>query len=427
MGKVLREHIDDCISQCTAFLSSSSRHIKGEYGWHQHLGTNKIGIVATAMVLLYYKRIGMVCPAYAEAINFIKSKAKAESNNCTGWPYISNTHGQSNVESTCWALLALHEYEADECAELIDQGVNWILSQYQNLTYSDNGWGFTMDSKPRIYITAFVLRTLTILGKTTSEEYESANKWLIRSQNDDGGWGELPEKGSSIFYTSYVLVALLDCGLTVSDKIIRNAKRWLDNRLANMPNTDPALLCYMEFIESGTAENRTRITFFHYVPSFVLLAYCKIDHRLPQAYKALQTCINNCDEGVIEHPLLENSRIVPVWAIYDTVMALQTWKESYTNWDKEYQFSILFKKIRSFRRHNPLRFLPSNLNWVWKGSILLGIIWTILHFSDSITSWLKSTTYSGWGQILISFVASAIYGLLACFVGWLLSKSKHRY
>lgn len=425
MSKVFRKQIDDCISQCTAFLSSSSRHINGEYGWHQHLGTNKIGIVATAMALLYYKNLGLECPGASFAIEFIKRKAKAENNDCLGWPYISNTHGQSNVESTCWALLSLHEYVPAECAAMIDQGVNWILSQHKNIAHSDNGWGFTMDSKPRIYITAFVLRTLTKLGKTDSEKYESALKWLKNSQNDDGGWGEIPERGSSIFYTAYAVLTLLECGENCDSKDIRMAKNWLDMRLSSLSISDPALLCYMEFIESGTAENRSRITFFHYVASYVLQAYSKLDYKSPCTFKALNACLINCDEGLIEHPMLENSKIVPVWAIYDTVIAFHIWKKSHTNWDKTYQFSILFNKIRSFSKNNPLRFLPSNLQWAWKGIILLLIIWSILHYSHPIMTWLNTTTFSGWGQLIISFTASAIYGLLGLIVGWLLTKLKH--
>lgn len=424
MNKIFRKQIDDCISQCTQFIATSSRHVDGDYGWHQHLGTKKIGIVATAMVLLYYKRIGLDAPGKDDALAFIKSKAKIENDECVGWPYISNTHGNSNVESTCWALSALYSYLPEECSELIEKGVNWILSQYQNLAQGDNGWGFTNDSIPRIYITAFVLRTLTKLGRAESEEYESALSWLKNSQNDDGGWGELPDRGSSLFYTSYVVLTLLECNGNNGDSIIRDAKHWLDQRMKDMSETDSSLLCYVEFIESGTGENRTRITFFHYVSPYILQAYSKLDPNSPYIYTCLKSCLNYCRDGMIEHPMLENSKIIPVWAIYDTVIGFEVWRTAYSDWDTLYQFSIFFNRLYSFRKCNPIRFLSSGCKWIFKGILLVAVIWAILYFSDTILSWLNLTEYNGWGQLLISFGASTIYGILGYLLGRLRVKPR---
>lgn len=424
MNKIFREQIDKCISQCTQIIANTSRHVDGYYGWHQHLGTKKIDIVATAMVLLYYKRLGLECPEKDRALDFIKSKAKRENDDCIGWPYISNTHGNSNVESTCWALLALYSYLREECSELIGKGFNWIISQYQSQTHGDNGWGFTNDSIPRIYITAFVLRTLTKLGRTESEEYESALSWLKSSQNDDGGWGELPDRGSSLFYTSYVVLTLLECGGNIEDSIIRDAKHWLDQRMKDQSVSDSSLLCYLEFIESGTGENRTRITFFHYVSPYILQAYSKLDPNSPYIYTCLESCLKYCKDGMIEHPMLENSKITPVWAIYDTVSGFEVWKKSYSDWDKLCQFSIFFKRLRSFRKYNPIRFLASSYKWILNGILLIAVIWTILYFSDTILSWLNMTEYNGWGQLIISFGASTIYGLLGYLLGRLRVSSR---
>lgn len=424
MSRIFRKRIDDCISKCTQFISKSSRHVNGDYGWHQHLGTKKIGIVATAMVLLFYKRIGQECPEKEEALKFIRSKANLEGNNRVGWPYISNTHGNSNVESTCWALSALNAYESDVSSELINKGVSWIISQYHSLTHSDNGWGFTNDSISRIYITALVLRTLKRLGKTESEEYESALSWLKNSQNDDGGWGELPDRGSSVFFTSYVILTLLECDVDNSDSIIRDAHHWIDQRMRDLSATDSSMLCYMEFIESGTGEDRSRIPFFHYVSPYILQAYSKLDSNSPYIYTCLESWLKYCKDGMIEHPMLENSKITPVWAICDTVEGLEIWKESYPEWDKLYQFSLLFNRLYSFKKHNPIRFLSSGSKWILNGVLLIAIIWPILYFYEDILSWFNVKEYNGWGQLIISFAASSIYGLLGYLFGIFKAKSK---
>lgn len=196
MKYIYRKNVDGIINACTKTLDDNHRHIGSDAGWHQHLGSHKVGIVATAMALLYYQMVSRECPEKEENLEFLRKKRNIDG----GWPYISNTNGDSNVESTCWVLCALHQYDAQLYSREIEDGTTWLLTQYDQREDIDSGWPFMRDSLSRIYLTAFVLRTLKKLGKDSRQEYESAKKWLINAQNDDGGWGELPERGSSLFY-----------------------------------------------------------------------------------------------------------------------------------------------------------------------------------------------------------------------------------
>lgn len=107
MKRFFKKDIEDRIEKFTEVLTASQRHIDGNTGWHQHLRAPKIGIVATAMALIYYKKIEQPCPDEEQCLNFIRSKVMEDG----GWPYISNAANRSNIESTCWALQALHLYD----------------------------------------------------------------------------------------------------------------------------------------------------------------------------------------------------------------------------------------------------------------------------------------------------------------------------
>lgn len=87
------------------------------------------------MALLFYKTINKDAPEKELNLNFIRRKQNPDG----GWPYISNTSNTSNVESTCWALLALYKYDSILFHDQIENGVNWLLAQYEQISDSDNG------------------------------------------------------------------------------------------------------------------------------------------------------------------------------------------------------------------------------------------------------------------------------------------------
>lgn len=92
------------ISELLDNLDANIRTIGNDVGWHQHLGARKIGIVASAIGLLMHKKLGTAFIKEENVIAGLANKQKSDG----GWPYISNSHNESNVEATCWAMLALH-------------------------------------------------------------------------------------------------------------------------------------------------------------------------------------------------------------------------------------------------------------------------------------------------------------------------------
>ena len=414
MKYIRRKDIDNSIETFTRILNDNHRHIGNDTGWHQHLGTYKIGIVATAMALLFYKTINKDAPEIELNLNFIKRKQNPDG----GWPYISNTSNTSNAESTCWALLALYKYDSILFHDQIENGVNWLLAQYEQISDSDNGWAFITGSKPRIYVTSFVLRVLKILGKNAGQEFESAKRWLINAQNDDGGWGELPDKGSSLFFTCYCVITLIECGIDTSGSTINNAISWLEKKFSSINIHDQTLICYLEFIENGTGENRIRIPFFHYVLPYIVIAFLKVGKKNGVVFDTVRLLLQRCSNGKIEHPMLENSRIIPIWILYDTMMSYQCFKESYSNWGEKGDFICLpfcQNKLMAIGKYNPFRLFIRIHNFVW---YLIGIFILIFiivrcfqnYYSDAM-AWWEHNIDTISGQIILSLIVSAICAL----------------
>lgn len=393
-------------------LTDNHRTIEGNQGWHQHLGSHKIGIVATAIALLLYKRVDKPCPNREGALSFIKKSQNEDG----GWPYISNTNGRSNVESTCWALQALYEYSKED-AEIFEKGIHWILTNY-NKSNDDEGWPFTKDSTSRIYLTCFVLRTLVKLQQSGSEEFESAKFWLIKSRNEDGGWGELPERESSLFFTSYVISTLLQCGFSSDHYIMQDACHWMTLRMRNLSMEDPSLLCYMEFIESGTDDRRTRIPFFHYVLLHVVIAFLDLGKKNRIVFHAMKTLLYRCASGRIEHPMLEKSNIKPIWALADTATALYRFEHSFANWKDKHLFVAWFNHIFGLGKYNLFRFIaiiPKRV-WGFAGPLVIAF-WLIYlgypYFSlKNITEKWEELASNTTGQVVISTLGSVLYGMV---------------
>ena len=272
----------------------------------------------------------------------------------------------------------------------------------------DKGWPFSKGSVPRIYTTAFTLRTLLKIGEVESQQFESAKQWLLDAQNDDGGWGELPEKGSSCFYTSYVIITLIELGLSVSDPKITKASLWLQNRFKEVPMYDSTFLCYLEFIESGEGETRARISSFHYVLPYVAQALMALGVFNDNLIQAITILNERAREGYVEHPMLENTRIKPIWAIYDSICADIEFKKRINNWNKQFEFLSICNKLVSLKRWNPLRFFFRYMSTIITFVISFGLLFLLIKQVnwDVIQKWWMDAQDKTLGQIIISFVGS---------------------
>lgn len=311
------------ISELLDNLDANIRTIGNDVGWHQHLGARKIGIVASAIGLLMHKKLGTAFAKEENVIAGLADKQKSDG----GWPYISNSQNCSNVEATCWALLALHAYnENRQYDEIISRGTKWLLDQNPSRK-DDLGWPFRENGEARVYITCFVLRTLSALNVKDDENVEAAIHWLINIQNKNGGWGEVLGDEPGVFFTSYVLLTLSE----LEDKIqcsfkecIENGKKWLMSSMKDLSLETSLLSCRLEMIETENQDNKYRISFFHYVLPYVVLCYDKLGMHDKVLFDSIKLLMDRSNGGIVEHPMLDSSKKRPIWALYGVFLALSS-------------------------------------------------------------------------------------------------------
>lgn len=311
------------ISELLDNLDANIRTIGNDVGWHQHLGARKIGIVASAIGLLMHKKLGTAFAKEENVIAGLANKQKSDG----GWPYISNSHNESNVEATCWALLALHAYnENGQYNERISHGIKWLLDQNPS-GKDDLGWPFRENGEARVYITCFVLRTLSALDVQDNEYIEAAIHWLINIQNKNGGWGEVLGDEPSIFFTSYALLTLSELAEKTQrsfNESIDKGKKWLRSSMKGLSLETSLLSCRLEMIETENQGNKYRISFFHYVLPYVVLCYDKLGMHDKVLFDSIKLLMDRSNGGIVEHPMLDSSKKRPIWALYGVFLALSS-------------------------------------------------------------------------------------------------------
>ena len=135
----------------------------------------------------------------ADAVTYLRTRQNLDG----GWP---SGHGQSLLQPTANALLALYGFQADGLVQTaIDRGFAWLQGQ-QN---PDGGFG---NSSSTVHDTAVALLTLKTLG-ASQPFVDSAVAYLLTSQSETGSWQE------SSFQTAMAVQALY-AGLVAADLTI---------------------------------------------------------------------------------------------------------------------------------------------------------------------------------------------------------------
>lgn len=370
---LLIKDIDKIITSCKSVILDSKRNIGGKCGWHQYLGSKKIGIPATSMAILILKKLDTNNYDIDDNLNYIANSELYDN----GWGYVTNINEISNVDATCWALKSLN-IQKEKYSDIINKGIEWLIKSIAQNAIEDIGWGFFKNNESRIYTTCIVLRTLKELNYNNIEEFESGINWLINIQNDDCGWGEKKGSSSSIFHTSYAITTLIECQIQ-DINIINTAIKWLDKAINDKGLNNPLLICSLEFIDETTENgDKKRIPIFHFTVPHVIQAFVKSNNSKNKlVFNCLKILYENNQGGYWLNPLINNNKIRPIWAIYDSIDALLDIKHSIKKWDKTHHLMLFFGRMTNINKKNPIRLwniLPDYLSSTIIASIILFII-----------------------------------------------------
>jgi len=327
--------IDNAIDMAINKIELNQRIVGDEEGWHQHLGAKKIGVVASAMgVKLFCKLRQYSVDNYLNVLDTIIQKQHVDG----GWGYISNSSRISNIDATCWALLALN-LAKENYIEVINKGTKWLLSQINEIPNQNEAWGFIKGDQSRTYITVTAIYTLYSLDPCLQkrEEVQTAIMWLISSQNrNDGGWGEIQGSYSTLFHTSHVLciLSLLKIKQLTCEKIKRGLG-FIRNKLTSyeklLAYSSIGSCEYIDVVEENKSSSRVHI--YHFTIPYLINAFISTKNENDEiVFWGIKYLVSSCKDGVWQHPYLEETSIKPIWSIYNSVDALLNFRNQYKDW-----------------------------------------------------------------------------------------------
>ncbi len=140
--------------------------------------TNSPSVFAQALGVMAQSRAGDSANA-AGPIGYLESLQSPAG----AWPSLIPSTGDSEVDSTAMAMMALALVPGDTASKAVDKGAAWIAGQQE----ADGGFpGAAGDSTNS---TALAIQGLSLRGTTYSAQITKALAFLAGQQNSDGGFG----------------------------------------------------------------------------------------------------------------------------------------------------------------------------------------------------------------------------------------------
>lgn len=374
--------LEKLIFSSTSHLLEEYREISNKCGWHQYLGSDKIGNVANAQALLIIQKCNIQFQKKESVIKTLLDNQFSDTTNINldgGWSYKTNYNEAPTTECTSWVLLALHS-EVDIHSEPIKNGLLWLKNNHlENQT--DIGWGSIKNDISRVYSTCLSLQVLSKYNQQNSEEYKKAINWLKKAKNKDGGWGITESSPSNLTHTSHAIITLLECGINLESNIICNGINWVLEETKEIENwSEKENIGWREQLEF----DGKRITFYHYSVAWIIIVLQLNNKSNTKQYKfLLNELLNHEHNGNWVHPYLKNESQYTIWSKHDAIMALTNHKQDIS--DK------VIVKLDTKKTKTNFNWKSLYTNWVFVSflSALLALLLTkiILHYpslSDEI-------------------------------------------
>lgn len=386
MASIKIQEINDLISISFDNIKSHFRALGVKGGWHQYLGSEKIGNIATSQALMILDDFSIDFDRkYLAFETLLASQFHSDGNPALdgGWAYVTNFSDIPTTEATCWALLALHNNNRNSVAA--KDGINWILQNQPGGT-TDEGWGTIKTDKSRVYTTCLVIRVLKLYNYERTPQFERGINYLLKSQNVDGGWGERFGDRSTVTHTAHTIVLLIDAGGKSNPQAIKKGVNWLLNNFV-IPENNSLIKNggYQENIEfdsclDGVSKHH-RLTYYHLPVPYAIMALVKSGNMTNKnVFLGLQKLINDNNDGYWEHPHLADSKVKPLWAIYDSLVAFKVLMNATPGWRNLKEISFRNNKVtfeNNTKPFNPKVFLKNFVFGIW-GKIFVIIVLCVL-------------------------------------------------
>jgi Squalene-hopene cyclase C-terminal domain/Squalene-hopene cyclase N-terminal domain len=306
-------------------LQKDCKQVNNRVGWHQYLGENRVGDVATAQGILLMQCMSYSSPQLPELIRTLRESQHADG----GWTF-STSRNVPTVEATVWVMLGLLSSGMAKEDPVLLRGRDWLIGN-QN---GDGGWGPKSSLESRVYVTFLACRCLAHFESQTSQRVlvpylRNALNWLLEARNKkDGGWGEHSSRNieceSTIVHTAYALLTLKTLDKSLEDEEIRQGIRFLYRHWDEQVMWQGAKTIEHYDLPRQGSQTIPRVTIEYFPTAWTIIALLSVGESAlrKEIFISVRWLLKQQKEdGCWPLDSIQPDRL---WAIHDAVLALST-------------------------------------------------------------------------------------------------------
>lgn len=405
-----------------SLMQHNVKRVGKRTGWHQYIGENKVGDVATGQGILIMHYLRFQYPFLLELMNTLREGQflREHDPDNGGWALLSSRETPT-VEATVWSMMGLLAGGEAESMPTIQSGKNWLLNNQND----DGGWGPRKPLESRLYTTFLACRCLATLETRPSKEqltaFRDTMRWILNGQNDDGGWGERPAQKSSVIHTAFALLVLHYVGLEPEAASIRKGVRYLYQHWDEKRMWQGSLTTERYEIPSTQQDNRAwaRVSIEYFPTPWAILALLSAgesatDERIFSSARWLMQTQNDDGSWTLEN--IQRNRL---WAVHDALLALNTFAEKIiTDQTANRLYLLEHTLLVSSKTHKNtlLRQVFVSAFSLFTIGIAVGLILSaFLGFNNPVKFWIEK--YWAW-LILGIYIISAVPLVRLRVINW---------
>lgn len=410
--QILRlSEINQVYQRALTMLNRDVKVIRNRTGWHQFLGEQKVGDVATGQGLLILSYL----KCSHRLLNDLKASLRQGQHlgdsdlERGGWSFTTCQEAVT-VEASAWVTIGLLAAGEPQDSDAVKETMEW-MKKNQNI---DGGWGPRKGLMSRTYATFMAINCFSQRKPyfdINSSYLLDARSWLISCQNADGGWGPITSEASTPVHTAFAMLALIMLGIDSASKEIQRGINYLyDNWNHETTWEHTSKFEQYEIPKEGMAW--TRITFHYFPTAWIITALLTAEECIfqKQIFSSVKWLIHSQnDDGSWSISDVPKNRF---WAIHDAILAITTFVDKAIS-TKTVDRMVLLDEILILTKGHKGNGLTRIALLAILGLLLLGsTIGVILSSATSLHLYVGPWIQRYWAWLLLGIYVASVYPLV---------------
>lgn len=297
-------------------------------GWHQYVGGERIGNVATAQALLVHNYLKTSSRLVDKTLLTLRETQRQDEGSFDygGWTYLTSG-AVCVVEATAWSLSGLFAGGERFQSDVFARGISWI-KRNQN---ADGGWGPRRGITSRTYTTFLACKAISLLDPLSiaahTNLYSHVRRWLIDCRNMDGGWGDTVGNASSSVHTAFALLIMSTLEEDQNTELVEGGISYLYSQWNKTTMWERTQNSEQYELADNTTDPFTRISINHFPTPWVIVALLTNGQALfqDQIFSSIKWLIQqqNVDGSWAVSGVARNR----IWAVHDAILAIKLFME----------------------------------------------------------------------------------------------------